>query len=230
LSGLSPYINFDVALTSKFPKALSEMADNAIAQAYKGFMHWLRIVTKDFRLSCYRARFVLEVAGLLVLAFYTYEARYANQLTREARRPYIWFTNNDGLGRPQFVLNTNKSGLGQVIWDWHFTNYGQSPAYNVIFLQFIKLGNGPFRLSYGETKPDVGAPLPPNKDDFATVVSAPIEPQEFNQLMTATGRDNGIAIKLAISYTDESGIKHETKVRLDRLATGAIAYSEAEMK
>jgi hypothetical protein len=127
----------------------------------------------------YRARFDLEVAGLLLLSFYTYEARYANQLTREARRPYIWLTNN-GLGSPQFILNANKTGLGQVTWDWHYTNYGQSPAYNVTFLTFIKLGNGPFRPSYGQTKPDVGAPLPPNKDDFSTVISAPIEPQEFN--------------------------------------------------
>jgi hypothetical protein len=46
--------------------------------------------------------------------------------------------------------------------------------------------------------------------------------------MTTTGQ--GIAIKLEISYTDESGIAHQTEVRLNRLSTGAIAYSEAEMK
>ncbi len=147
---------------------------------------------------------------------------------REDRRPYIWLTNN-GIGSPEFVMERNKSGFGQVLWDWHYANYGRSPAYNVSFRQYMKLGAQPFEISYGQKQSNSGAPIPPNKEDFATVVSKPIKPEEFEQLMTASA-NQGISIRLSITYVDESGVPHESSVRLNHLNTGAISYSEAEMK
>jgi hypothetical protein len=42
---------------------------------------------------------------------------------RQDQRPYIWVTS---LGEPTFVPQA-----GQIIWTWHMTNYGRSPAYRL---------------------------------------------------------------------------------------------------
>jgi hypothetical protein len=51
---------------------------------------------------------------------------------RQDSRPYVWITNG-GIGAPKFVLNKNpETGenlkTGQIIWTYHFTDYGKAPA------------------------------------------------------------------------------------------------------
>jgi hypothetical protein len=87
-----------------------------------------------------KPRFYLEILAILVVCGYTYQAYQGNWLARRAQRPYIWLTNG-GLGSPRFVLNQKNIGTGQVAWDWHYTNYGRSPAYNGTYQQYIKLGD-----------------------------------------------------------------------------------------
>ena len=101
---------------------------------------------------------------------------------REDRRPYIWLTKT-GLGGPTFIPNLKDPKSGQVTWDWHWTNYGKTPALDIKYTQSIKVGERPYMKSHGSVE-SFGAPLPPEKDDFSTVVSDPgVTPIEFNDLM-----------------------------------------------
>jgi hypothetical protein len=103
----------------------------------------------------------------------------ARENLRSKQRPIIWLTNN--LGAPQFIPNLNKAdGTGQIVWDWHFRNYGKTPARHITYRDFMRIENIT-EESHGATGPSIGAPLPTGKDDFATVVSHPaISQTEFN--------------------------------------------------
>lgn len=70
-------------------KSHEEDAHHHFNQAYQGFKCWLRIFFKDLRLQLYRARFVIEVLGLVGLGYYANQARIGNSLTREIVRSTI---------------------------------------------------------------------------------------------------------------------------------------------
>ena len=111
-------------------------------------------------------------------------AETALKLTKEQQRPVIWL--ND-LGTPQFVLNKipdNPTG-GQIVWTWHFTNYGRTPAVHMTFYQFITIV-GHREESYGEpVAGSIGAPLPTGHDVFSTIISHPgiIKQETFGKLL-----------------------------------------------
>jgi hypothetical protein len=140
---------------------------------------------------------------------------------RLEQRPIIWLTND--LGTPAFVPNPKKAdNTGQIVWDWHFTNYGKTPALHITFRHFMRIENST-EESYGAQAPSVGAPLPNGKTDFATVVSRPgLAQSKFNQLISAI--NNSIGISETISYFDAYGEKYETTFCLTRLVNGAIQY------
>jgi hypothetical protein len=149
----------------------------------------------------------------------------AREQFRQDQRPYIWLT-NQGLGFPDFIPTPNSPSSGQVIWTWHYTDYGKTPAYNVRFYDYISIGNRAFARSYqAPTGPDIGAPLPPNKDDFATVVSEPgITQQEYARVASIMNTGKTISIRVRIEYTDAYGGDYETGICLNRINTGAIGY------
>jgi hypothetical protein len=165
-------------------------------------------------------------------------ARFAHDAVIQARdqfrqdeRPYIWITNT-GIGTPEFTFDKNpKTGqdltTGQITWTYHYTNYGKTPAYDLFSYKLISIGtNSPFRESYGfsKIKRGKGTPIPPNKDDFGTVVSDPgITPERFKQLL---GIDNAIRIRVQMQYTDAYGGQYETEICLGRLVSGSIEYCE----
>ena len=64
-------------------------AESGLNHAYRGFKRWRRIFFKDFRLRLYRARFGIEIIGLLGLLYYAYQAKISNTLTREIVRSTI---------------------------------------------------------------------------------------------------------------------------------------------
>jgi hypothetical protein len=142
---------------------------------------------------------------------------------QQDQRPYLWVKDP---GTPEFVVNPNTNPqTGQIIWTYHFTNYGRTPAYKVITYKFIRVGKtAEFKESFGFSKATVGegVPAPPNVDDFMTVVSeAGISPAKLEQL---TKTDEAIAIRLRIEYTDAYGSRYETGVCVHRLANGATQY------
>jgi hypothetical protein len=138
---------------------------------------------------------------------------------QQEQRPYLWVTNN--LGSPAFVPNPKTPAAGQVIWTYHFTNYGKTPAYKIRFVQYMKLGDGPLVQSYGEPSQSIGAPLPPNKDDFSTIVSEPITQQQFLEFSNGPG---GITMQAHFSYTDGFGGSYVTHLCARRTNAGSITY------
>lgn len=134
------------------------------------------------------------------------------------QRPYVWLTNN--LGNPE-LWNKRTDGKVQIIWTYHYTNYGRTPANNILIETFIRLGNGPFEHMEGYKEPTHGAPLPPTKDDHGTIVSAALTPDEANQFVDM---DGGIGIAGIFTYEDASGNRYETEFCIARLKTGDIAY------
>lgn len=139
---------------------------------------------------------------------------------RQDQRPFVWLTND--LGQPEFVPKPG-TPTGQVVWDWHFTNYGKTPAYGIRFRQYFKVGNE-FRPGFGSTEqPGIGSPLPPTKVNFSTNVSDPINADEFSRLIDL---DQAIAIRIVMEYTDAYGGKYESGFCLERLRTKAITYCQ----
>jgi hypothetical protein len=135
-------------------------------------------------------------------------------------RPYIWIRSM--LDAPQFRLNPFNNNQGQILWDWHVINYGKTPAQNVRFTQYMKIGNKPFVLSYGEKEDNRSAPIPPNADIvFDTIISAPITPKQYADLIKTAG---GIQIKVVLNYSGLQGGTYETSFCLSRLQNGVISF------
>jgi hypothetical protein len=143
----------------------------------------------------------------------------ARENFRAEQRPIIWLTNN--LGSPQYVNRTNKPDDGQIAWEWHFTNYGKSPALHLTFHQLMKIEDK-IEEGYGYKEPSVGAPVPTNKEDMAAIVSQPdISAEQFTKLMAA---GQGIGISGEITYYDTYGAKYTTTFCLRHLTLGGILY------
>jgi hypothetical protein len=112
---------------------------------------------------------------------------------------------------------------GQIIWDWHYTNYGRTPAVNVRFVHYIRLGNSARKKSYLEPEmTSLGPPLTPNKVDFATVVLDPdVSADDANKWLHT---DEAIEISGDILYSGISGGSYRTTFCISKLALSAIKY------
>ena len=149
-------------------------------------------------------------------------AETALQLTKQEQRPIIWLTNN--LGAPKFILDKPPSDptAGQILWAWHYTNYGKTPAIHVSFHHFMVIENKREESFGAEPAGSVAAPLPTSKDDFSSVVSRPgIKPEQFSSLLQT---DEAIGIEAEITYYDAAGVQYQTTICLRHLASGAILY------
>jgi hypothetical protein len=63
----------------------------------------------------------------------------ARENFRGEQRPVIWLSNQKGA--PEFVINKTGDNTGQILWTWHFTNYGKTPALHITFRQFMNIEN-----------------------------------------------------------------------------------------
>lgn len=153
------------------------------------------------------------------------KADKTNSISREnftaEQRPYIWLTDN--LGTPQLLRAPN--GALQIIWEWHFTNYGKTPAHHTHNDQFISINGGSFEFSNEAANhpPKIGIPIPPNLTPRLTIVSRPITDEIWAK---AVSTDLGISISGTIDYEDAAGNKYQSTFCIGRLATGAILYRE----
>jgi hypothetical protein len=149
-------------------------------------------------------------------------AETALQLTKQEQRPIIWLTND--VGTPDFILDKPPSDptAGQILWKWHYTNYGKTPALHVSFHHFMVIENKREESFGDHPEGNTGAPLPPGKDDFSSVVSRPgIKPEQFMQLVKT---DQAIGIEGEITYQDASGVPYQTTFCLRHLVSDAILY------
>jgi hypothetical protein len=142
---------------------------------------------------------------------------------KQDQRPYVWLTND--LAHPLFVLKPeNLSGIGQVVWDLHYTNYGKTPALGMRLAIYMKVGDRNFALSFGSDSNGNLEPLPPTKSDFTTVISVPyINPDEWKTLAKT---DKAITIAGAINYSDGLVGDYESDFCLTQLASGAVMYCQ----
>lgn len=137
------------------------------------------------------------------------------------QRPYVWFTDNE------IVLSLSDSG--QINWTWQITNYGKSPAHNLIarsdFWIDGKMCNGPNPPQISGPSYYTGGILePPNKHDFVATVSCPgINQQRYANLMN---QDSGMKISGAIYYSDAAGTPFESDFCFVRLKNGKVLYCE----
>jgi hypothetical protein len=167
---------------------------------------------------------LLTVAIAVAAIWSSISAQQSLNLTRDIanadQRPIIWLTNHTDA--PHYY----PAPATQITWNWEFTNYGKSPAVHIRFDTYMSIDNGPYIHTYGGDKDitDIGAPLPPGKVDFDTVISRPgISDAEFARLMAA---DKAISISGVIKYQDAGGRPYETAFCLAHLASGATMYRE----
>jgi hypothetical protein len=133
------------------------------------------------------------------------------------QRPYIWLSN---VGAPQIFQNPD--GKVQIVWTFFYLNYGKTPASNMTFEELIRLGDGPFKPTFGQMGPSISAPLPPNRTgDHATIASEPMSKEDAAKYFSL---ENGIVVAGTIKYSDAHGNNYETTFCVGKLRTGDIAY------
>jgi hypothetical protein len=151
-------------------------------------------------------------------------AKAAQEAVRQAhdqfvqdQRPYMAQTANSTQG-PKFFDNPMKPGSGAITWDWHMSNYGKTPAYDVSYAEEINIGSG-FVHSAGKFRTVLAGVIVPNFDTFHTIVSEPMSKERFDELMKT---DEGIAIRIVIKYRDSYRTPYETGLCFSHLALNAV--------
>jgi hypothetical protein len=148
----------------------------------------------------------------------TESARINAEQFRLDQRPYIAQTSRSS-EPPTFHVNSDVDG--QILWNWHVTNYGKTPANNVKFTQEIRLGGESFVRSYKEVAASVGSPMAPTGEVFSSVISKPTTKVEFDRLMGIT---DGISVRIKIAYTGLDGTPYETGFCLSHTNFGSLTY------
>jgi hypothetical protein len=139
-------------------------------------------------------------------------------------RPYVTQTVRS-TAAPEWHQNPYDAAKGQIVWDWHMTNYGKTPAQNVTFTQEIRI-DGIWYPSHGEKEPDVGPPLVQGQDVFDTVVSDVMTKAEFDRLMQTT---DGVAARIKIHYTGFDAVTpYDTALCFARTNAGSIPYCKTD--
>jgi hypothetical protein len=188
---------------------------------------------KKYRLDVITLTFVIIVAGLTVwqaclnhqmavLAANTLKTT-KEQFQRD-QRPYLAQTSKSS-EPPQFIPRPDDQSHGQILWNWHMTNYGKTPADHVTFTQEISLDGEPFAPSFRETAPNFGPPMAPTTDVCDSVISRPIERAEFERLVKVT---DGIVIRIKIDYSDLEGTRYQTGLCLTRTNFGSLTYCKKD--
>jgi hypothetical protein len=182
--------------------------------------------------------FWVTLAGVIAVIAYTSVAAWQAYLTRgqlnvmqgqldameRDQRPIVWITNN--LAVPEFkLLPDNKT---HVVWNFEYTNYGKSFAYDVRVDQFMLLEPGPFKRSSGGKRAAIGGDLPPGgtKSNWGSIVSEPIDRPDYERLLKI---ETGIVALLEFEYMDAIGKRYTAKICFGRLLTGAIINLSVEL-
>jgi hypothetical protein len=139
----------------------------------------------------------------------------SHQQFGKEQRPYLAETNRS-TERPTIFTNPNTPGQVQIVWDWNMTNYGKSPANQIVMDQEMSTDGGViFFPSYGGSGKaggkahDIGGSAPPGYESGDTVLSAPMQTEEASKILNSP---SGIAIRVRITYQDLSGTVYETSI------------------
>jgi hypothetical protein len=162
------------------------------------------------------------------------EAKNANAQAKEAfikdQRPYLAQTNKS-TESPQQYSNPKTPGVVQIVWSWHMTNYGKTPANDILISQEMSLGNGIYLPSYGGNGKkggkahDLGGSQPPGGESFDTVISAPMKQEDAQKILDS---EDGVSFRVKITYRDLSGNSYDSAICMRRTNAGAIAYCKQD--
>lgn len=151
--------------------------------------------------------------------------RQARDQFRQDQRPYLAQTTNS-TSAPRTELTHGNSA--QILWNYRVTNYGKSPAYDVIKREYIRLGNGsPLVGSFtnGRNISDIPMTMAPTSEVLSTVIGREMTIDEANQL-TRTKEGTPISVKVVITYRDAYGTRYETGICLGYASGSAIRFCE----
>jgi hypothetical protein len=181
-----------------------------------------------------KPRFFLELLALIGLGFYSCETRRTNNLTQTAldnsksqftteQRPYVWLTNNLGPFSVEPLNSGNTSG--RLGFNFHYTNFGKSPAVNCQTQARIIFGeNAEERISFRSLDPRKGAIVPPGKDEYNTAWSDnPVSQDLFAKIQTA-GTVEYVIVSGYFQYSDTSGNVYSSEFCLERNPGLGLAF------
>jgi hypothetical protein len=107
-----------------------------------------------------------------------------------------------------------------VIWNVNFSNSGKTPALEFSHRSYLRVGDQPFRASYGTPDIDAQTTLPPGVGNYISAISAPgIGAGDFSKFMK---QDGMIGVLVIFKYIDAFGNKYIDPVCFERLGNGQI--------
>lgn len=134
--------------------------------------------------------------------------KFTKQSFIQDQRPYIAETKGSGGNKP--FLREVDNGKVQIVWNYGMTNYGKSPASNIVVLEQMKLLDGIWEKNAKNTdKASHAPPLVPNLDSMDSIFSSPLSPEVANKILQTEG---GIKIRVRIMYTDATRGSYETSL------------------
>jgi hypothetical protein len=156
--------------------------------------------------------------------------KQARDQFRQDQRPYVWLTNDIG---PFFRVSIGSGAVkapadGKLAFNFHFTNYGKSPAIRVTARSRIVRGKDA-ETAFPAWKPlqtDSGSVLPPGKVDFNTAASdAAIEPSIVTKIL-APGPYEPVVVHGIFHYNDLYGTEYTSEFCIGRGAGGNYYYCD----
>ncbi len=139
------------------------------------------------------------------------------------QRPYVWLTNDLG----PFTIASHSSGntSEKLAFNFHFTNYGKSPAIYCRSEGRIVFGkNAENTIYFRSLDPKGGTIIPPRKDAFNTAWSdSPVDPALLTRIQTA-GTIEYVTVSEYIQYSDTSGNTYSSEFCLQRNPGPGITF------
>jgi hypothetical protein len=145
------------------------------------------------------------------------QERFVNE-----QRPYVW----SGITEP------NQPAMAPdqpVYWNWHYTNYGKTPAVGAAGREQVIWGTharSQLKKTFFDPihKPSdkSGVVIPPNKDMYSSAHTINNNPTAAD-IQWIKANNSGVMMIAYWEYFDTSGNLYKSTICLERLASGAVA-------
>lgn len=143
---------------------------------------------------------------------------------RDGARPYIWLANETEITSEKNLSYwlfwspiPNGNGLGQVVWQTYYSNFGKSLALQTKIRPEITLVGG-FEKAGNVIRDVSSIPVPPSSETVSIAMSEQVLTKE--QFYKLLSMHEVITLRTKITYTDSYGNPYETDVCLSLLAGG----------
>ena len=141
------------------------------------------------------------------------------------QRPYVWVTPGTPIFKDQETIK----------WDFNYSNYGRSPAFNVRHCGFYAWGVGAWKEIRDFSLADcamagkgniegTGSVVPPGYPEVTTMVTNKKVREDADRKILDS--DGVLMNESVLEYEDSSGNRYRSLSCVYRLATGAIAHCD----